>query len=230
MKKPYIKKYCTIAHITVWLVNGNYIRTNIDEEFTNFALHHIKKFPYIPKNEFWIDHEAEEGEEQFFIDNMLAMHKHLSMGKSYKEAHAKADIVEKKERAGSKLVKKIKTSYNIKNIHKKLLKKYSNHIKVWIVKGELVRDLLFLDFTEGGHDFIYHFIPNNEIWLDDDITPKERKFILLHELYERYLMSKDSPYNEAHNKASHLEFSYRHNKKDIDKKIKEILKLNYFSN
>ena len=59
------------------------------------------------------------------------------------------------------------------------IKKYSGAVKVWIIQGGLVRSLYFIHFTEGGHDLVYpHFVPKNEVWLDDDLSPGERKFVL----------------------------------------------------
>lgn len=224
MKKPYIKKICEIHHILVWFVDGNYIRTNIDEEFTNFGLYHKDYFSYIPKNEFWIDHGAKEGEEHFFIDNLLALHKFLGEGMNYEKARVKADETEKCERAKSKLAKKVKKSKDlIKEVHKKLLKGYSTYVSVWIVNGELVRDLYFIDFTEGGHDKVYSFIPNHEVWLDDQINRKERELVLLHELAERALMSKGWEYDKAHREASKTEFYCRHHKEELDKKLREAI-------
>ena len=47
------------------------------------------------------------------------------------------------------------------------------------------------------------FIPNNEIWIDSHIDLFELKFILFHELYERYLMKNTAlEYDDAHNKAN----------------------------
>ncbi len=65
----------------------------------------------------------------------------------------------------------------IDGIRVKFLKSYSRKVKVWIVDGEAVRDLFFIDFTEGGYDKVYPFIPSGEIWIDDDVFPRERKFI-----------------------------------------------------
>lgn len=108
MKKPYIKKLSTISHIKIWFVDGNWIRTNLDEEFTNFALYHKKSYNYIPKDEFWIDHETKEGEEHFYIDNLLALHKFLQKGVKWKDAVERADEIERKERLKSKLAEKLK--------------------------------------------------------------------------------------------------------------------------
>ena len=108
-------------------------------------------------------------------------------------------------------------------IHKKLLQCCGN-VKVWLVNGEIVRDLFDTNFSCGGHDLVYHFVPKNEIWLDDKISEKERKFIFLHELHERGLMKKGMRYHEAHRSATEVEDGCRHNSKTTDKKIMEELK------
>ena len=154
---------------------------------------------------------------------MLVTYYLMSHGKSHKEAVARADAIERKERSKSKLIqskiKKIPKKKLVQKVHKRLLIKYSKKIKVWIVNGELVRDLLFLDFTEGGHDKVYPFIPSNEVWLDDDSTAKERKFILLHEIHERNLMDKGWDYEKAHRSASEIEYFCRHNPKILEKNL-----------
>ena len=244
MKKPYLKKFCKISIFNVWIVAGNFIRKNIDEEFTNFGQHH--RFKFIPKNEFWIDKEYGKGnEKKYFIDHMLVENRLMKKGISYVEASDKADKIEKSERSKSKLISKlIKNKLEVKKeIYLKLLKS-NKRIKIWLVNGNLVRSLFFIDFVQGGHDKIYHFIPKNEIWIDDDVNPKERKFVLLHELFERNLMCKGWSYEEnrkkfisslkeyishkkpklAHWAASEIECYYRHHPKRIDKKIFQELK------
>ena len=67
MEKPYVRKLDQIEEIAVWIVDGVYIRKNIDEEFTNFGQHY--RFRFIPMREFWIDQEHGPGEQQFFIDH-----------------------------------------------------------------------------------------------------------------------------------------------------------------
>jgi hypothetical protein len=210
MKRPYVKKLDQISDITVWIVDGQYIRKNIDEEFTNFGQHF--GFRFIPKQEFWIDREHSLGEAQFFIDHLLVEHRLMASGMAYDQALGKADAVEKRERhkvERGREISRLAKREIVKNIHKRLLKKYSGEVHVWIVKGELVRDLYFIDFTEGGHDKVYHFVPKNEVWLDDDLGPGERKFVLLHELHERHLMSLGWPYAKAHRSASKIEYHCR---------------------
>lgn len=225
LKKPYLKKFSIVANFTVWIVDGEYVRDFIDEEFTNYGHHY--RFKFIPKNEFWIDNERVPGEEKYYIDSMLVTNRLMSKGISHEEAVKKADAIEKSERSKSELMKKeMKLTKDreklINSLHKKFLKTYStDKIKVWVVNGELVRDLFFIDFTEGGHDIVYHFMPENEIWLDDDLSPKERKFVLLHEACERNLMLKGKDYNSAHMAASSKEHYCRMHPKETDKCLRE---------
>ncbi len=230
MKKPYIKKLGIFSGFNVWIVDGKYIRKNLDEEFSNFG--QPLDFKIIPKNELWIDKEHDGNESRFFINHMLTEHRLMVEGKSFDQALKIADRIERKERAKSKIIKralrKIRHKKEILNkIHKKLIKKYSKRIKVWIVRGELVRDLFFVEFTEGGHDQVYHFVPKGEIWIDDDVSQKERKFVLLHELHERNLMAKgwvyDTGKRAAHWSAARIEHFCRRYPQFLDMKIEEEL-------
>lgn len=230
IKKPYIKKELEIAGFIVWIVDGGYIRENIDEEFNNFGQHY--RFKFIPKKEFWIDkeHSGGEGEKKFYINSMLAMDNFLSNGISRGKAAEIVGILEEEERAKSayfrkyfKSRRKSKTN-GVKKIHKKLLKKYSKgNLNVWIVDGELVRGLYFIDFTQGGHDKVYKFIPENEIWIDDDVSRKEMKFVILHEIHERNLMKKGMKYDPAHQSSSAIENYARHHRRKIDKLLRKEL-------
>lgn len=228
IEKAYIKKFSDISGFEVWIVNGKYIRDNIDEEFTNYGEHY--NFKFIPKNELWIDRERNPGEEKYFIDSMLVMNRLMTKGMKCKDAAKAADRIERRERGKSKLMKKeLKIKKNkgnvIKTVYRNLIKEYSTKkLKIWIVKGELVRDLFFLDFTEGGHDKVYNFIPENEIWLDDDLSLNERKFVLLHELHERNLMSLGKNYDSAHKSSSEIEYFCRKHSKMLEKCIRKEFK------
>jgi hypothetical protein len=244
MKKPYIKKYSEISGFKVFIVDGEYIRDKLDEEFTNFGQHY--QFDFIPKNEFWIDKERVGWEYKYYINSMLTINRLLKKGVNYRKAIKIADKEERSERAKSGLMKrriKLKKYPEklIQSVHKNLLQKYSTKkIKVWIVSGELVRDLFFIDFTEGGHGYVYSFIPKDEIWLDDDLEPDEIKFVLLHELHERNLMAKGWCYDTdtranlktgkikkpAHPDSSRIEYACRRKKKNINEELKKEIEKN----
>ena len=223
MKKPYLKKHSVVSKVTVWIVDGEYIRNYFNEEFTNFGQHY--RFPFIPKYEFWIDREYSDDETRFYIDHLLAENRLMAEGKKFCRALDLADKIEKRERSKSRLIlKKLKRKIHspeiINRIHKRLLTQYSSNVKVWVVDGELVRDLFFIDFTEGGHYRVYHFIPSKEIWIDDDLSPKERKFVILHELHELNQMAKGGEYSSAHRSASEREYICRHHPAKINAMIK----------
>jgi hypothetical protein len=217
VKKPYLKKYGVVAGFTAWIVDGRYIREHIDEEFTNFGQHF--RFRFIPKNEFWIDHEWGHGEEDFFIGHLLDEYRAMASGMSYDKALEKADRKEQKERKRSAYYRRVKRHRGDK-LHERLLKSCSGKVQVWIINGEMVRDIYFIDFTEGGHHEVYPWIPKQEVWLDDDLGPREWKFVLLHELHERYLMTKSWPYYKAHRSASEIEHHCRTHPRDLDAKLR----------
>jgi hypothetical protein len=237
MDQPYLQELAKISGFSVWMVDGNHIRDNIDIEFTNFGQHHA--FNFIPEDEFWIDKEYAPGEANFFITHLLIEHKLMKEGKSYEDALEAADFVELEARNKSeKMVKLGKKLFDkdevIKRVRKELFEELGE-VKVWIVDGELVRSALFIEFTEGGHDKVYPFVPENEIWLDDDLGPDERKFVLLHELHERNLMLKNWSYyveeeeelkhrrgnrfKSAHTAASALELTCRKNPELLEEKL-----------
>jgi hypothetical protein len=219
--KPYLKLLETVGGFEVWVVNGQYVRENLNEEFTNFA-HHLN-FRFIPAREFWLDAENAPGETRFFINHLLKEHRLMAQGVPYKDALTRADDVELAERLktvagreGAALRDSGRTAELLTRVHKTLLTEYSDGVKVWVVDGELVRDVFDIDFTEGGHDKVYRFIPANEVWVDDDVMPGERKFIVLHELHERALMARGWPYAKAHPDSSRVEFHYRHDPAGLD--------------
>jgi hypothetical protein len=217
LKPPYLKKDETRGDYQVWIVDGAYIRGHIDEEFTNFGQHY--RYHYIPQNEFWIDREAKPDEHVFFIDHLLVEHDLMARGASYDDAITQADLAERKvrRRAGDvrKLTHRGKDLPDANAVHESLWKKLEDGVSVWIVNGRLVRSVFDIDFTAGGHDHVYEFVPKNEVWIDNDIEEKERGFVLLHELHERNRMAKGLPYSKAHNESSRLEFRCRHHPDEL---------------
>ncbi len=227
----YVKKVGKVSDFKVWLVNGEKIRKNIDEDFVNFAQHFQKK--YIPNNEFWIDRENRKDELHFYIDHMLIEHRLMQKGMSFGKAREIADKRERAERLKSAYVKKLRKKCQhkedlLKMIHRKLLKKYSTSVKIWLINGEIVRDLFYDEYAEGGHDKVYHFVPSNEVWIDEILSPAEIKFIILHELHERALMAKGMKYLPAHRSATVVEDICRKNPKILESKIKIEMKKNSF--
>ena len=214
---PYITMVEERGDFKIWIVDGSYIRGHIDEEFTNFGQHF--RFPYIPENELWLDQEAEHDERQFFIDHLLVEHRLMKAGRPYAEAIVEADRQERKERRRAGDVRKATGSGTAlpvgESMHEKLWKTLENGVAVWIVNGRLVRSTFDIDFTEGGHDKVYEFVPSDEVWIDDAIIEQERGYILLHELHERNRMSGGWPYSKAHAESSRIEYRCRHHPDEL---------------
>lgn len=217
LKPSYVRQIGKRGDLKVWIVDGIYIRGHIDEEFTNFGQHY--RYSYIPEDELWIDRAAKHDETQFFIDHLLVEHRLMAKGMSYGEALVKADQTERRERRragdlrlvtrhGKELPKGVQ-------VHERLWKRLENGLTVWLVNGRLVRSVFDVDFTAGGHDYVYEFVPENEVWIDDDIEEEERPYVLLHELHERNRMAKGWPYSKAHAESSELEYRCRHHPDEL---------------
>ncbi|HVN72830.1 MAG TPA: hypothetical protein VMU10_12510 [Desulfomonilia bacterium] len=223
LKQPYIRKDKAIGGLQVWIVDGIYIRSHLDEEFTNFGQHY--RYPYIPVDELWIDQEAQNDERRFFIDHLLVENRFMAEGKSYAEALVEADKEERKERRRAGDLRSL-THYGTslpsgKDVHERLWKTLESGIRVWIVNGRLVRSVFDIDFTAGGHDYVYEFVPQNEIWIDDAIEEPERGYVLLHELHERNRMSEGLTYSKAHEESSKLEYHCRHHPDELHDALAE---------
>jgi hypothetical protein len=219
MKPPYLEKITDRGDISVFLVDGAYVRSRIDEEFTNYGQHY--RFPYIPGKEFWIDRipaDADQKEIRFFIDHLLFEHRLMAAGMPYERAIVAADRAERSERRKSGDMRRVMTGDGLPDpaqVHERLWKRLENGVNVWIVNGRLVRSVFDIDYTEGGHDHVYEFVPEAEVWIDDDVTEPERPFVLLHELHERNLMAKGVPYSKAHAESSRLEYRSRHHPDEL---------------
>ena len=195
------------------IVDGEYVRKNINEQYTNFATHSLDK--NVPEGEIWIDQDkAHPDEYHFFIDNALAYEKALAAGKSQEKAREIGDAKEKAERGKLEEVKKLKqesTAEQLKAIDKGILGTVTQEgpnkgVIVRLVDGKLVRSLFNVDFVEGGHDLVYkRFIPkgaHGEVWIGDAVKGSERPYIIDHELNERHYMAQGMKYPLAHQKAS----------------------------
>jgi hypothetical protein len=98
----------------------------------------------------------------------------------YDKALLEADRLEKGKRRRSGDIRRLthhgKDLPDGRKIHARLWKKLENGVSVWIVNGRLVRSGFDIDFTEGGHDYVYEFVPEGEVWIDDAIEEIEREY------------------------------------------------------
>lgn len=228
-KDIYLKNIGTHDGLCVWLVNGERVRKDLDENFVQYD--HHARFRFIPRNELWIDQETNEEERKYFLETVSKERAYVNQGMTFEEAVEKADTLQQRERRKSPRIKRILRLHHarkkaLERIRKKKLHAYSTEfLSVYLVYGKFVRDLYLVEYAEGGHDLVYPFIPQGEVWIEEVLHPRERKFIILHELHERALMLQGKDYKHAHKGATIVEDRFRENPKGLDARIKkELLK------
>jgi hypothetical protein len=89
-------EYCN-DHITVWLINGEFVRTLYFSEYAYGG--HDLVYDFVPKNEIWIEDVLEEQERKIILLHELHERFLMSQGKNYLRAHHGAIIVEAYHRA-----------------------------------------------------------------------------------------------------------------------------------
>jgi hypothetical protein len=207
---PYLQCVGARHGVKIWIVDGAYVRKNIDEEFSNFG-HHFS-IPEIPLNEIWLDREGHPDEQRFFIAHAVVERSAMVDGKSYDTARELACDAEYRLREHSDDLRRVAPSRELPQadrVHVRLRKELLDGTAVWIVNGRLVRSVFDIEFTEGGHEYVYEFVPHGQVWIDDDVTDQEVGYVILHELHERNLMAKGMTYDAAHDSASKLELHCR---------------------
>jgi hypothetical protein len=94
-------------------------------------------------------------------------------------------------------------------------------IRVYVADGGIIRSRFKVDYMEGGHGYVYEWIPKDEIWLESGLDPHETAVVGLHEATERWLMKlRGWSYDRAHEAAARVEFAHR---PDFDKERLEKL-------
>lgn len=82
--------------------------------------------------------------------------------------------------------------------------------RIYLVNGNYVRKHFDIDFSLGGNPGAYHFVPRDEIWIEDTGSPSDIIALCIHELTEAILMKRRFySYDKAHAKATIVEKIYR---------------------
>jgi len=118
--------------------------------------------------------------------------------------------------------------FDNKNIYgslQKLLIGKIGDISVYTVNGDYVKTHLSMSFVEGNNWLAADgWIPENEVWLDNNLSNSDHRFVCTHEICESWLMKnkgmkydnpdKEDDLNFAHPNANKIEMEYRERKKD----------------
>jgi hypothetical protein len=216
---PKLNKHFVVNHEgwDVYSVDASVVR-NIalpDEEFSNFVTH--LEFPgLIPKGEIWLGEKNLNKEGIFFIANALVHMKAKKEGIPDEKAYTAGLNVERSLR--EKLTGlKFRAGRPHKRVPRELyVDRYITlfdakfAIAVWLVDGNMVRSLYKTDYTEGGHGYVYRWVPRQEIWIEKDLDRWELPYIVSHEYLELRLMRDEGiDYDTAHEICSKVEFNLR---------------------
>lgn len=224
---PYIRSLGQYGHLTVCLVDGQWIRDQsaADEQFTNSGTHfELSRIPYW---QIWIDQGLSDDDQRFQIDNALTRWRYENEGVPYEEALDAGMAVERSERtraffaSGNRPVAAPQTVF-VMEAHRAYLGTVKPGLRVWLVHGSVVRKR-DLNFTGGGNGMVYRaYMPRDEVWIDDQLSVSERPFYLIHEVTEWSEMSKGLPYAHAHQIASQIEYRARHDPAFANQTLKEL--------
>ena len=116
----------------------------------------------------------------------------------------------KKEKNNNDRGKKI--TYNeTQSFDKKLIITTIDNVDIYLIDAEYVRNNIDIDYTMGGHGYVYpNYIPENEVWIDINMNTEDQFATTIHELVERNLMkNKHMTYSKAHEEASRQEKKIR---------------------
>lgn len=196
-----------------YVVDGEYVRnlSRQAEEFGNSGTH-LDYPELVPSGEIWVEDDVPAGERHFLVAGALAELRAVEAGATKDEAYESGVALQRKMREIESGLPNHPERHNEKPPREIYVRRPGSlpGVAVWLVDGELVRDLFRTEFLEGGHGYVYPWIPNNEIWLEDGVHPSELPFILIHEYTELLDMrDRGTEYEVAHDRASAVEFKAR---------------------
>jgi hypothetical protein len=205
----------------VWIVDGAAVRRDLYPAFLYGG--NPQRYLFIPHNEIWIDNAIAAEEFEYTIAHEFLERSLMARrGMSYDDAHNRAlelehamrraddSLARAHERGlsrvsptdcdGVKEIVELPDSIALRSIYRGPLGTRGD-ISIWIVDGAAVRRDIYPDFGLSDNDLACHFIPANEIWIDGQISCEETEFSIATELYERELMAKGVPYDDAYERA-----------------------------
>ena len=163
---PYTRLLERRGSLSVWQVDGAFIRKNIEIEFSNFGSHYT--ITEIPKHEIWIDGETDPDEQRFFIAHAVMERRLLAKGTDADTARRESNHAERRLRVAAGDLRKVMRGRAVPNaelVKRELWKTLPSGVIVWFVKGRLVRSVYDIEYTEGGHEHVYERVhPQNGIY------------------------------------------------------------------
>jgi len=207
--------------LSIWLVNGNAVRSSIDLDFTDVGSH--QENSVIPEGEIWLDNDAQgQRETRFTLADGIATRAALLKGASLKDAWkdgAKVESALRKKAFPDTFMKGGKIDINQLG--------FAQGTAVYLINGMAARTQYDVDYTEGGNSEVYPWmrtaLGHPSVGIDNSIFPAERPFIALHELFEsRGMREEGTQYNQAHRQANRVELAARHDPQFLATALKRL--------
>ena len=106
------------------------------------------------------------------------------------------------------------------DFRKKLIVTTKDGVKIYLINADHVRDEIDIDYTMGGHAYVYpNYVPEDEVWIDEEMNKEDQYTTMVHETTERKEMrDRHLTYDKAHDDASAAELKVR---KKLEKQRKE---------
>lgn len=184
----------------IFYVDGFQIRNTLDSDFgliDQFSDQIADPYPkfYIPKGEVWIDQPFHK--ETDFLLQVENFYTDPANFETIKHAKSQSKLFDEKRN----FLKKLCSPPPVPDYIQK--KETRDGLSVVYVDGSIIRKFIDPEFSFGGHDLVYSYIPKSEVWIDSLMDIREFPYVILHEITERQLMEKDGKsYDIAHEMAT----------------------------
>ena len=201
----------------IYTVDASVVRNvaRHDEEFGNFATQEEFK-DLIPRGEIWLGEKSFPREGICFVVNALTRLGSKQRGASEERAYDAGIAAERelRERLTGRTFRDGKPHARPpEEIYVDRYVELDDHqfsIDVWRIDGHVVRSFYKTDYTEGGHGYVYPWVPKRQIWIEEGIDAWELPFVICHEYIELRLMRDVGlDYDRAHAICSKMEFELR---------------------
>lgn len=183
-----------IDSLEIYIVDGQLVRREIFPDFIFGG--NEQRYPFVPLNEIWIDDAISAKEYTSTLQHEIKeMRLMRDFQMTYTQAHDSSLLLEVKLRNefyneciahekslpevsptdtdSLKQIASLPDKIKLKNIYLQKRETINNKYTVWLVDGDRIRREIFPDFGFDGNWYDYNFIPENEIWIDGNISCSE---------------------------------------------------------
>lgn len=204
--------------LDIYIVDGELVRREIYSDFIFGG--NEQRYPFVPHNEIWIDNTIPSREYITTLKHEVnEMNLMKNLGWTYLQAHDSSLMIEVKMRNEFKYqaeeheknldsvyvtdtddrkeIPGIPDKVKLKNIYLQKIEDKGSILNIWLVDGDKIRRDIYPDFGFNGDWNDYNFIPENEIWIDGNMSCESYYLSLIEEKSFVEFLSGGMDYDEA---------------------------------